>query len=171
MTSQALNGPVFGAMFLGKRDILNPLGSKFLSKHVLKKLVRCVALMYFERRFLAVLYKGISSAGSSTMTRLFCCWGVAASGELNGLFLPVLAVLTTVVFDADSSVVRDVQLVLVLERLMLMLGFLGVDNSDCVVLFRLVVVNRLESDWIVGTEQPSFSGSLVLSMCAATNPT
>ena len=31
--------------------------------------------------------------------------------------------------------------------------------------------SRLESDWIVGTEQPSFSGSLVLSMCAATNPT
>ena len=30
---------------------------------------------------------------------------------------------------------------------------------------------RLESDWIVGTEQPSFSGFLVLSMCAATNPT
>ena len=29
---------------------------------------------------------------------------------------------------------------------------------------------RLESDWIVGTEQPSFSGSLVLSMSAATNP-
>ena len=30
---------------------------------------------------------------------------------------------------------------------------------------------RSESDWIVGTEQPSFSGSLVLSMSAEANPT
>ena len=32
-------------------------------------------------------------------------------------------------------------------------------------------LKMLESDWIVGTKQPSFSGSLVLSMSAAANLT
>ena len=79
--------------------------------------------------FLAILYRGISSGGSWTARKVFACFEELTSGELSSLFLLLLAVLTTVVLEAESSVVRDVLLVLViLVRLMLLLGFLVVDN-------------------------------------------
>ena len=48
------------------------------------------------------------------------------------------------------------------------------DIQDCLeksLKIKFALKSRLESDWIVRTEQPSFSGSLVLSMSAATNLT
>ena len=88
--------------------------------------------MYLDSRFLAILYRGISSGGSWTAGKVFACFEELTSGELSCLFLLLLAVLTTVVLEAESSMVRDVLLVLViLVRLMLLLGFLVVDNWDC----------------------------------------
>lgn len=44
----------------------------------------------------------------------------------------MLAFSTTAIFEAESSVVRDMLLMLVvLERLQLVVGFLVVDNWDC----------------------------------------
>ena len=61
------------------------------------------------------------------------------SGELSGLFLPMVAFSTMAIFEAESSVVRDMLLMLVvLKRLQLVEGYLGVDNWNCGVLSRLV---------------------------------
>ena len=80
---------------------------------------------------LLLLYRDISSGGSSTAGYVFACLDELASGELSGLFLLLLAMLTTVVLEAESSVVRDILLVLVvLVRLMLLLGSLDLDNWD-----------------------------------------
>ena len=76
-----------------------------------------------------LMYRDISSGGDSTARCVFGCLDELASGELSGIFLLLLAMLTTVVLEAESSVVRDTLLVLVvLERLMLLLGSLDLDN-------------------------------------------
>ena len=78
-----------------------------------------------------LLYKDISSGGNSTAGCVFVSLDELASGELSGLFLLFLAMLTTVVLEAESSVVRDTLLVLVvLVRLMLLLWSLNSDNWD-----------------------------------------
>ena len=80
-----------------------------------------------------LLYRDISSGGNSTARCLYGCWDdhELASGELSSLFLLLLAMLTTMVLEAESSVVRETLLVLVvLERLMLLLGSLDLDNWD-----------------------------------------
>ena len=51
----------------------------------------------------------------------------------------MLALSNTAISEAIFSVVRDMLLMLVvLDRLQLVVGFLGVDNWDCGVLSRLV---------------------------------
>ena len=70
-----------------------------------------------------LLYRDISSGDDLTARCVYRYLDELASGELSGLFLPVLAMLTTVVLEAKSSVVRDTLLVLVvLIRLMLRVG-------------------------------------------------
>ena len=76
-----------------------------------------------------LLYRDISSGGDSTARCVLGCLDELASGKLSGLFLLLWALLTTVVLEAESSVVRDTLLVLVvLVRLMLLLGSLDLDN-------------------------------------------
>ena len=76
-----------------------------------------------------------------------CAGGELASGELSGLFLLMLAMLTTVVLEAESSVVRDTLLVLVvLIRLMMLLGSIDFDNWDPASPPRLVRLNREDND-------------------------
>ena len=78
-----------------------------------------------------LLYRDISSGGDSTARCVFGCLDELASGKLSGLFLLLLAMLTTVVLEAESSLVRDTRLVLVvLVRLMLLLGSLDLDIWD-----------------------------------------
>ena len=97
-----------------------------------------------------VLYRDISSGGNSTTRCIFGCLDRLASGELSSLFLLKLAMLTTVVLEAESSVVRDTLLVLVvLVRLMLLLGSLDLDNWDHASPPRLVRLNRVDNDWEV----------------------
>ena len=85
---------MFGAKFLGKRDILKHEGITLAFMHILKKLERCVARMYVESRFLAILYRGISSGGSWTAGKVFGCFEELTSGEPSCLFLLLLAMLT-----------------------------------------------------------------------------
>ena len=54
-----------------------------------------------------LLYRDISSGDDSTARCVFGCLAELASVELSGLFLLLLAMLTTVVLEAESSVVRD----------------------------------------------------------------
>ena len=78
---------------------------------------------------LMLLYRDISSGGDSTARWVFGCLDELVSAELSCLFLLLLAMLTMVVLEAKSSVVRDTLLVLVvLVRLMLLLGSLNLDN-------------------------------------------
>ena len=59
----------------------------------------------------------------------------------------MLAMLTTVVLEAESSVVRDTLLVLVvLIRLMMLLGSIDFDNWDRASPPRLVRLNREDND-------------------------
>ena len=54
------------------------------------------------------------------------------SGELGGLFLPMLAFSTTTISEAEYSMVNDMLLMnVVLERLQHVVGFLGADNWHC----------------------------------------
>ena len=67
----------------------------------------------------------------------------------------MLAFSATAILEAESAVMRDMLLMLVvLERLQLVVGFLGVDNWDCGVRSRLVGRNRLENGccplWLCG---------------------
>ena len=79
-----------------------------------------------------LLYRDISSGGDSTARCGFGCLAELASGELSGLFLLLLSMLTTVVLEAESSVVRDtLHALVVLARLMLLLGSLELGNWDC----------------------------------------
>ena len=55
---------MFGARFLGKGDIGNPVGITLESMHIFKKLERCVAQTYLESWVLVFLYRGISSGGN-----------------------------------------------------------------------------------------------------------
>ena len=100
-----------------------------------------------------LLYRDISSGGSSTAGCVFACLDELASGELSGLFFLLLAMLTTVVFEAESSMVRDTLLVLVvlvvLVRLMLLLGSLDLDNWDRASQPSLVRLSRVDNDWEV----------------------
>ena len=69
-----------------------------------------------------ILYRDISSGGGSTARCVFSGLDELALGELSSLYLLLLAMLTMVVLEAESSVVRDTLLVLVvLGRLMLLL--------------------------------------------------
>ena len=109
--------------------------------------------MLLER---VLLYRDISSGGNSTAGCVFGCLDELASGELSGLFLLLLAMLTTVVLEAESSAVRDKLLVLVvLVRLMLLLGSLNLDNWDRASPPRLVRLNRVGKDWEVWAGWPS----------------
>ena len=56
-----------------------------------------------------LLYRDISSGGNSTAGCVFGCLDELASSELSGLFLLLLAMLTTVVLEAESSVVFRVR--------------------------------------------------------------
>ena len=85
--------------------------------------------MYLESMVLVLLYRDISSGGDSTARCVFSCLDELASGELSCLFLLLLAMLTTVVLEAESSKVRDTLLVLVvLVKLMLLQGSLDLEN-------------------------------------------
>ena len=117
-----------------------------------------------------LLYRDFSSGGNSTAGCVFSCLDELASGELSGLFLLLLAMLTTVVLEAESSVVRDTLLVLVvLVRLMLLLGSLDMDNWDRASQPRLLRLNRVDNDWEVWVGWPSSCCSLVWSI-ALTRP-
>ena len=97
-----------------------------------------------------LMYRDISSGGYSTAVCVFDCLDELASGELSGLFLLLLAMVTTVVLEAESSVVRDTLLVLVvLVRLMLLLGSLNLINWDRTSPPRLVRLNRVDNNWEV----------------------
>ena len=54
-----------------------------------------------------LLYRDISSGGNSTAGCVIGCLDELMPGELSDLFLLFLAMLTTVVLEAESSVVRD----------------------------------------------------------------
>ena len=109
-----------------------------------------------------LLYRDISSGGYSTAGCVFGCLDELASGELSGLFLLLLAMLTMVVLEAESSVVRDTLLVLVVQvRLMLLLGSVDLDNWDRTSPQRLVRLNRVDNDWEVWVGWPSSWCSLV----------
>ena len=92
-----------------------------------------------------LLYRDISSEGDSTARCVLSCFDELALGELSGLFLLLLAILTMVVLE--SSVVRDTLLVLVvLLRLMLLLGSLDLDIWDRASPSRLGRLNRGVND-------------------------
>ena len=67
---------------------------------ILKYLEHCVAQTYLESMVLVLLYRDISSGGDSTARCVFSCLDELASSELRGLFLLLLAMLTTVVLEA-----------------------------------------------------------------------
>ena len=68
---------------------------------------------------------GTSHLDDLTARCVFGCLDELESGELSSLFLLLLAMLTMVVLDTESYLVRDTQpLLVVLVRLMLLLGSL-----------------------------------------------
>ena len=98
-------------------------------------------MLYLNSRFVSPTYyiAHLVREMRRSALLLFCCQEEEVSGELSDLFLPMITFSAMAIFEAESSVVIDMLLMLVvLKRLQLVEGYLAVDNWNCRVLSRLV---------------------------------